>query len=698
MPNPNLAPNPTSFNQESLQRLLRPRHIVVMGGRWAEAVIVSCLDMGFEGEIWPVHPNKAEINGIKAYPSLDALPEPPDAVFLGINRHASIEMVKELSAMGAGGVVAFASGFAEVDDGADLQQELVAAAGAMPVLGPNCYGMINYLDGALLWPDVHGGARVESGVAIITQSSNLSINLTMQTAGLPIAYMLTLGNQAMIGMAALIDAVAADDRVTAIGLHIEGIRDADVFAEAVKTAKARGKPLVAIKAGASEGAQAMTFSHTASLAGAHRVSLAFLKRLGIGVIESVDGFLQTLSLLHLFGKIDDSSILTLSCSGGEASLIADTADRHGLIMPPLSEQASAAIRATVNPLVTISNPFDYHTFDWGDCARLTATFTASMQAGQGVSILIIDFPRQELGRADDWQLAIDAWSDAQQTTGKIAVVLASMPELLPPHIAHDLVARGIAPLRGFDAGLSAIAAAHQASQPSDYHPIGLNPVDADADAEMESLGEKQAKTVLAEFGVAVPDGILATSLDDALSFGEDKNLVMKITTVAHKTEEDGVRLNIKGKEAIAKAWQDLSPSGPVLMEDMIDDGVAEVIIGVARDPLLGLHLVIGMGGILAELTRDTALVMMPASRDDLSDAIDSTMVAALLAGYRGKPKGDRKALIDLIMAVQDFAIQHQTRLVEMDINPVMIRSENRDGNAKPQGAVAVDALIRWAKS
>lgn len=189
MPNPNLAPNPTSFNQESLQRLLRPRHIVVMGGRWAEAVIVSCLDMGFEGEIWPVHPNKAEINGIKAYPSLDALPEPPDAVFLGINRHASIEMIKELSAMGAGGVVAFASGFAEVDDGADLQQELVAAAGIMPVLGPNCYGMINYLDGALLWPDVHGGARVESGVAIITQSSNLSINLTMQTAGLPIAYM-----------------------------------------------------------------------------------------------------------------------------------------------------------------------------------------------------------------------------------------------------------------------------------------------------------------------------------------------------------------------------------------------------------------------------------------------------------------------------------------------------------------------------
>ena len=687
-------PNKAYFSKDALQRLLRPRHIVVMGGRWAEAVIVSCLDMGFEGEIWPVHPTREDIKGVKAYPSLDALPEAPDAVFLGINRHASIEVIKELSAMGAGGVVAFASGFAEVDDGSDLQDELVVAAGEMPVLGPNCYGMINYLDGALLWPDVHGGARVDRGVAIITQSSNLSINLTMQTAGLPIAYMLTLGNQAMIGMAALIDAVAADDRVTAIGLHIEGIRDADVFAEAVKHAKASGKPLVAMKAGASEGAQAMTFSHTASLAGAHQVSLAFLKRLGIGVIESVDGFLQTLSLLHLFGKIGETSILTLSCSGGEASLIADTAERHGLTMPPLSDAASVAIRATVNPLVTVSNPFDYHTFDWGDRERLTATFTAAMQADQEVSILIIDFPRQELGRADDWQLAIEAWSDAQKTTGKIAVVLASMPELLPPHIASWLMDRGIAPLRGFDAGLTAITAAHQASQPSDYAPLGLNTIDAEA----ECLSEIDAKRLLAEAGVVVPEGILVTSLEDALSFGKDRKLVMKITTAAHKTEEDGVRLNIKGDDAITNAWQDLAASGPVLMEDMVDDSIVEVIVGVARDPLLGLHLVIGLGGILAELTRDTALVMMPASRDDLSDAIDSTMVAALLAGYRGKPKGDRDALIDLIMAVQEFALAHQDRLIEMDINPVMVRPENRDSQDQHQGAVAVDALIRWAKS
>ena len=230
------------FQSSSFRRLMRPRHVVVMG-KWAEAVIVSCREMGYDGSIWPVHPTRDEIEGYPCFKSIDDLPEAPDAL-LGINRHASIDVVAQLAQMGAGGVVAFASGFAEVDDGAALQDQLVAAAGDMPVLGPNCYGMINYLDGALLWPDVHGGKRVERGVAIITQSSNLSINLTMQTGALPIAYMMTLGNQAMVGMADLIRAAAEDDRVTAIGLHIEGINNAAGFAEAVHFAKERANLLL----------------------------------------------------------------------------------------------------------------------------------------------------------------------------------------------------------------------------------------------------------------------------------------------------------------------------------------------------------------------------------------------------------------------------------------------------------------------
>lgn len=334
----------------SLTRLLRPSSIAVIGGKWAEAVVLSCVEVGFKGDIWPVHPHKDMVAGHKAYADLASLPAAPDAVFLGVNRKTSIAMIKELSAMGAGGVVAFASGFAEVEDGKTYQDALIASAGDMAVLGPNCYGMINYLDGALLWPDVHGGTPVERGVAIITQSSNLAINLTMQLGGLPIAYTLTLGNQAMIGMADLIRVVAEDDRVTAIGLHIEGINDAPAFAAAVHDAKARGKNILALKAGLSEAAQNMTISHTASLAGGNAASEAFFDAIGIGIVHSIEEMLGGLSLLHCFGQIDDPSLMTMSCSGGEASLVADAAMRGDVPMPELSEVVTEAIKATVNPL------------------------------------------------------------------------------------------------------------------------------------------------------------------------------------------------------------------------------------------------------------------------------------------------------------------------------------------------------------
>ena len=675
------------FQSSSFKRLLRPRHVVVMGGSWAEAVIVSCREMGYDGAIWPVHPSREEIGGYPCFASIDDLPEAPDAVFLGINRHASIDVVAQLSSMGAGGVVAFASGFAEVDDGADLQADLVRAAGDMPVLGPNCYGMINYLDGALLWPDVHGGSRVDNGVAIITQSSNLSINLTMQQGGLPIAYMMTLGNQAMVGMADLIRATAEDDRVTAIGLHIEGINDAAGFADAVHFAKSLGKPVIAMKAGASEGAQMMTFSHTASLAGAHRVSHAFLNQLGIGVIDGVDSFIQALGALHL-GPVHAPNIVTMSCSGGEASLIADAADRQGMAMPAFTETDLSSIRATVNPLVTVSNPFDYHTFDWGDLGRLTATFSATMAAARSadaVAILILDFPSAHLGRDEAWQVAIDAWLAARDATGATAAVLSSLPEGLPPKICSWLMAHNLIPLRGFDTSLAALHAAHLAGRVSTFRPTGLTPL---GEGRLD-IGEAEAKERLAQHGIPTPRRMLVTSLDDAISFAGEQKVVMKVSGLAHKTESGGVILGVAGADHIRAAWQKLG-GGTVLIEDMIDDAVAEVIVGIARDPVMGLHMVIGSGGVMTELLHDTALVMMPFDRDAVDAAIQSTMVDTLLRGFRGGPEGDRAALLDLVMAVQDYVLENKDHIDEIDLNPVLVRPAGH-------GVVAVDALIRQAK-
>ena len=210
------------------------------------------------------------------------------------------------------------------DAAADLQDQLLAAAGDMPILGPNCYGFINYLDGALLWPDQQGGRRVESGVAIVTQSSNIAINLTMQSRGLPIAYAITAGNQAQIGIAEIGRGLLDDPRVTALGLHIEGFGDLRAFEDLALYAKQKNKPIVAIKVGKSAQAQAATVSHTASLAGGDAGAAALLKRLGIPRLDDLPSFLETLKLMHVTGPLQANTIATMSCSGGEASLAAES--------------------------------------------------------------------------------------------------------------------------------------------------------------------------------------------------------------------------------------------------------------------------------------------------------------------------------------------------------------------------------------
>jgi len=264
-----------------LNRLLQPKTIAVIGGgAWCEAVIEQCRLSGFTGEMMAVHPKRADIAGVVAVASVTELPWAPDASFVGVNRRISVEVVGLLSKQGAGGAVCFASGFQESDDkdGAGLQAELLQAAADMPILGPNCYGYINNLDGVALWPDQHGLAAQQNGVAILTQSSNIAINLTMQRRGLPIAYLITTGNQAQQDLATVAKTILSDERVTAIGFHIEGFRDVAEFENFVRLARSKNVPVVALKVGASDEAQSATQSHTASLAGSQAGANALLNR------------------------------------------------------------------------------------------------------------------------------------------------------------------------------------------------------------------------------------------------------------------------------------------------------------------------------------------------------------------------------------------------------------------------------------
>ncbi len=677
-----------------LERLLRPKSIAVVGGGWGIAVIEQCLKMRFDGPIWPIHPSRDEIAGLQCYRTVTDLPGPPDATFIAVNRHQTIETVAALSDCGAGGAVCFASGFAEAEDnreiGADLQSQLVAAAGEMPLLGPNCYGFINYLDRALLWPDQHGGAQVDTGVAIITQSSNILINLTMQRRGLPLAYALAAGNQAQTGLADLAIAAIEDERVTAIGLHIEGISDVRAFEAMATRARELRKPIIALKIGRSAEARAATVSHTASLAGGEAPSRAFLTRLNIPVVDTLPVFLETLKLLHVHGASPGRSICSMSCSGGEAALVADAAVNRRVDLRPLNEDERDRVKATLSDLVTIANPLDYHTFIWNDLDRMTATYRTMLECGFDLSCLIYDYPRDDRADPSAWQCGEDAIIDAARQTGMATAVIASLPENMPEPRAARLMEAGIAPLCGLDealAGIEAAADIYAGWEHPEPAPV-LLPVGR-ADAASTVVDESRAKGMIGHYGVSVPVQRTAHSAADAAEQAEDLGfpVALKRLGVAHKSDAGAVKLGLASKDQIVTEAAWMPGDGAFLIETMVVGGVAEMIVGVVRDPIYGLALTVGAGGILTELVGDSRTLLIPSEEDDIRAAILDLKVAAFFEGFRGKPAASLDAVTIAVMCVQSFAMHHADEILELDVNPLILT---------PDGAVAADALIRIA--
>ncbi len=673
-----------------LSRLFRPKSIAVIGGgAWGRAVVAQTVKMGFAGAVWPVHPTAADVGGIAAFPSIAALPGAPDAVFIGVNRHATIDVLDALRDKGAGGATCFAAGFAEAEledsSARDLQAQLLTAAGAMPVLGPNCYGFINALDGALLWPDQHGLARVDRGVAIATQSSNIAINLTMQRRGLPIAYVVTAGNQAQTGLAAIGAGLLEDPRVTALGLHVEGFSDLRAWEALSARAHALGKPVVILKIGRSAQARAATVSHTASLAGGDAGAGALIDRLGFARVAGLADFLEALKLLHVSGPLPSNRIASVSCSGGEASLAADTAVGRDLVFPPLEPAQAQGLRQALGPMVALANPLDYNTYIWRDTDRMTDAWAAMMHPSLALTLLIVDFPRADRCEVGDWDCTINAALGAKARTGANVAMVASLPELMPEDVAARLMAGGVVPLNGLP---EAIAAAEAAAR------LGRSHTQADPlllpgpGGPAVLIPEAEAKARLAAHGLPIPRSERAAdpAAASVAALRVGFPVVLKGEGFAHKTEAGAVRLNLNTPDAVRDAALAMAAPG-LLVEEMVTGTVAELLVGVVRDPAHGFVLTLAAGGTLTELLGDATSVLIPATEADIDAALSRLRIAPLLDGWRGAPAASRPAIIAAVMAVQAYVVDNARLVEEVEVNPLL---------CLPTRAVAADALIREA--
>ena len=681
------------MNRANLSRLISPKSIAVVGNRGADFAIRESKKLGYNHKIWAIHPTLDFLEGIKCYRDIKDLPEVPDATFIAVNAESAIDIIADLKSIGGGGAVLYASGFGEVGEkGIKRNQRLLEAADGMPVIGPNCYGFINSLDRVALWPDVHGCEAVSSGVAIITQSGNIGLNITMQSIGLPIAYMFTLGNQTNTNIADIIHAMLDDNRVSAIGLHIEGISDIKSFDIAAQRAINKKIPIVAIKSGRTDASAKIALSHTSSMTGSDQLFSVFFERLGIARVNTVPEFLETLKLLSIIGVIDHNGVASMSCSGGEAGMMADLIDGLDINFPSLDDLHKDRVKLVLNDFVEVDNPLDYHTFIWGDRKRTSECFKQMISGNFAATMLLLDWPRTQESEQKEWDLTLLAFSDAISGTGEKAIVLASIADCMPKRIIKKCQKYGIAPMIGMDICLKALNHSYRiglAFENSSMQSIEILR-SLSHPSKISNLTEFEGKKLLKKYDVPIPDGEIVTSTSEALMAAEKIHypLTLKVSNadLAHKTELGAVLLDINDPIVLEKACQDLFKIGPsLLLEKMVQDSVTELIIGMANDPIFGKYIIIGSGGILVELFKDTIPLLFPVSREDVSLALSKLKVFPIIKGFRNNPEGDIEAIINCVMSV--VKLINENDIIELDINPLLVLKR---GN----GVIAVDALIK----
>ena len=681
------------MSRTNLSRLISPKSIAVVGNRGANFAIRESKKLGYNHKIWAIHPTLDFLEGIKCYKDIKDLPEAPDATFIAVNAESAIAIVADLKSIGGGGAVLYASGFGELGEkGIKRNQRLEEAADGMPLIGPNCYGFINSLDGVALWPDVHGCEPVLSGVAIITQSGNIGLNITMQSIGLSIAYMFTLGNQTNTNIADIIHAMLDDNRVSAIGLHIEGISDIKSFDVAARRALDKKIPIVAIKSGRTDVSAKIALSHTSSMTGLDQLFNVFFERLGIARVDTVPEFLETLKLLSILGTIDHNGVASMSCSGGEAGMMADLIDGLDITFPSLDDLHKDRVKLALNDYVEVDNPLDYHTFIWGDRKRTSKCFKQMISGNFAATMLLLDWPRTQESEQKDWDLTLLALSDAISGTREKTIVLASIADCMPKRIIKECQKYGIAPMIGLDICLKALNHSYRiglAFQKSSMQSIEILR-SLSHPSKISTLTEFEGKKLLKKYGIPVPDGKIISSTSEALIAAEKIHypITLKVSDVelVHKTELGAVMLNINDPLALEKACQDLFKIGSsLLIEKMVQDSVAELIIGVGLDPIFGKYIIIGSGGILVELFKESIPLLFPVNREDVSLALSKLKAFPLINGYRGNPQGDVEMIIDCVMATVKLVSEND--IDELDINPLLVLKRG-------SGVIAVDTLIK----
>jgi len=658
---------------------------------------------GYGGTIYPVNPRGGTIQGLPAYACLADLPQPPDMAVLAVPAAAAVQALQDCADRGVRGVVVLSSGFAEAGpEGAVLQAQLVAIARAhgMRLLGPNCLGIISVAQGVIgSFSIILEQSMPEAGhMGIVSQSGNIGSYVVQNVArqGLGVSHFIATGNEADIDVADGIAALAEDAQTRLILCCMETCRDAGRLIRALDLARQNNKPVVVLKIGSTEQGQAAAASHTGALASSDAVIDAVFRRYGALRVDSIEALLElghAASILLPGGLPQGNRITVLAASGGFGIMMADATVKAGLTLSTLGQSTKDRIRQVL-PLAGVNNPVDA---------------TAQVSARPEVLFGMLSALMEDDG-ADVTQifLSLALYNPRLRSVYMEALrnIRASYPDRLlvvtsqgPADAVKQINALGIPVFPGIDATAQGLAGLLRMAQ---LTRLGPAPRYQDIVESLQAnafRNEYTAKKALAAAGIAVQDETVATSADEAVQAAKRMGfpVVLKIASadIAHKTEIGGVVLNLGDEQAVRLAYEQIMQAAAthapaarldgILVTPMAKDGI-ELIMGVSRDPVFGPVVMVGTGGIYAEILHDVAVQTAPVSEDEALAMIRSLKLFPILDGARGQPKADVPAAARTLARLSQFACRYARDVAEIDMNPVRILPEG-------QGAVVLDALL-----
>jgi len=650
-------------------------------------------ELGFDGPVFPVNPRYPEIDGQTCYPSLAELPQKVDLAVLAVSDERIEEALALAIAAGVGAASIFGSCVVEESGSPRLADRLSAMAmeAGLPINGGNCMGYCNYEAGIRINSYAFAD-RVPGGITFLVQSGSVFGAITGSSERLGLNLAVSCGRELSTSVADYMDYALELESTRVIGLFLETVRDPEAFVAALQKAEARGVPVVALKAGRTETAARMAISHSGALAGDDAAYDAIFRRYGVLRTDSLDELAASMLLMERAGKVGPGGLATIHDSGGERELVVDAAEAAGVPFARIGEATRQKLAARLDFGLEPENPCDAfgtgrdHDGIMRDCF---AALMADDDTALGVFFL-------DVNQHNSYSTAlVDACVAAAATTQKPVALATNYCGVDHRELAVELTRKGIPVLDGTIPTLKAVAHAF-ALRDQRAHPREDAPAPREAAARWRTrleqgvpLDEAEALDLLGDYGIGSMPHRVVASEEEALAAARDLGLpvVMKtaVAGIAHKTDVGGVRLNLKSEGDVAAAWRALASGlGPrAIVAPMAGEGV-ELVAGIVIDQQFGAMVVVGAGGILVEVLRDSATLVAPAPRHEVEQVLSGLRVSRLLEGVRGAPPLDRAAAVDAIIGLSHLAADLGDLIGEMDVNPLRVL---------PRGAVALDALV-----